>query len=112
VSDTNALLFTPILAEVVASSVEPTHISTPLRTTLRRSDVVRGRVNRIDLERHEVLLAPDGGSPNDSVQEAAGEIPYDHLVLAVGSVSNYLGIDNQILRNSARLMPYSKDHNC
>ena len=40
VSDTNALLFTPMLAEVAASSLEPTHISTPLRTSLRRTEVV------------------------------------------------------------------------
>ncbi len=37
VSETNALLFTPMLAEVAASSLEPTHISTPLRTSLRRT---------------------------------------------------------------------------
>ncbi len=32
VSETNALLFTPMLAEVAGSSLEPTHISSPLRT--------------------------------------------------------------------------------
>ena len=94
VSDTNALLFTPMLAEVVASSLEPTHISSPLRTSLRRTDVVRGRVDRINLERHKVLLASEAGSPKGSPRETVGEIPYDHLVLAVGSVSNYLGISN------------------
>jgi NADH dehydrogenase len=94
VSDTNALLFTPMLAEVVASSVEPTHISSPLRTSLRRTDVVRGRVDRIDLERRKVLLALGPGSPKGSPRGTAGEIPYDHLVLAVGSVSNYMGINN------------------
>src|SRR5262249_10552980 len=34
VSDSNALLFTPMLAEVAGSSLEPTHISSPLRTSL------------------------------------------------------------------------------
>lgn len=42
VSETNALLFTPMLAEVAASSLEATHLSTPLRSTLRRTRVVRG----------------------------------------------------------------------
>src|SRR5919198_2152161 len=51
VSDTNALLFTPMLAEVAGSSLEPTHISSPLRTSLRRTQVMRGRVSHIDLER-------------------------------------------------------------
>ncbi len=93
VSDTNALLFTPMLAEVATSSLEPTHISSPLRTSLRRTDVVRGGVDRIDLERRRVLLEPDGGSSQDD------EIGYDHLVLALGAVSNYLGMDN--LRENA-----------
>jgi NADH dehydrogenase len=87
-SDTNALLFTPMLAEVAASSLEPTHISSPLRTSLRRTDVVRGRVDRIDAQRRRVLLETADGTP------AAEEVPYDHLVLALGSVSNYLGMDN------------------
>src|SRR5262245_29703631 len=39
ISETNALLFTPMLAEVAGSSVEPTHISSPLRTSLRRTQV-------------------------------------------------------------------------
>jgi NADH dehydrogenase len=95
ISDTNALLFTPMLAEVAASSLEPTHISSPLRTTLRRTGVVRGIVGKIDVERRLVLLEPDDGSPDG----AAEEVPYDHLVLALGSVSNYLGMEN--LRNEA-----------
>ncbi len=95
ISDTNALLFTPMLAEVATSSLEPTHISSPLRTSLRRTDVVRRRVDGIDVERRRVLLEPDEGSPGG----ATGEVPYDHLVLALGSVSNYLGMDN--LRESA-----------
>jgi len=90
ISDTNAQLFTPMLAEVAASSLEPTHISSPLRTSLRRTSVVRGGVGRIDVERRRVLLAPDAGSQEGSAEE----VPYDHLVLALGSVSNYLGMDN------------------
>ncbi|HEU5101080.1 MAG TPA: FAD-dependent oxidoreductase, partial [Roseiflexaceae bacterium] len=85
VSDTNALLFTPMLAEVAASSLEPTHISTPLRTSLRRTDVVRGRVEQIDLDQRRVILAADERAP-------ARTIRFDHLVLALGSVSNYLGM--------------------
>jgi NADH dehydrogenase len=89
VSETNALLFTPMLAEVAASSLEPTHISTPLRTSLRRTQVVRGRVAAVDLERRVVQLVPGLDGPG----EAGGrELPFDHLVLALGSISNYLGM--------------------
>lgn len=87
VSDTNALLFTPMLPEVAASSLEPTHISSPLRTSLRRTTVVRKRVDGIDPERRKVLLAPTGSS-------GCEELAYDHLVLAVGAVSNYHGMES------------------
>ncbi len=88
VSDQNALLFTPMLAEVAGGSLEPGHISAPLRTALRRTEFVRGRAERVDFERRTVTVAParEGGS--------ALEVPFDHLVLAVGSVSNYFGAVN------------------
>jgi NADH:ubiquinone reductase (H+-translocating) len=50
ISETNSWLFTPMLVEVATSGLEPTHISTPLRTSLKRTRVLRSRVNRIDLE--------------------------------------------------------------
>jgi NADH dehydrogenase len=93
VSDTNALLFTPMLPEVAASSLEPTHISSPLRTSLRRTEVVRGRVSGIDVERRKVALEPNTDVTRDSMPEGT-ELPYDHLVLAVGSVSNYHGLQS------------------
>lgn len=88
VSDTNALLFTPMLAEVAASSLEASHISSPLRTSLRRTQVVRGRVRSVDLERRLVHLAPDELAPGGRA------LPFDHVVLALGSVSNYLGLED------------------
>jgi len=87
ISETNALLFTPMLAEVAGSTLEPSHISTPLRSSLRRTEFIRGRVNAIDLENRKVVLASD--SPTGQLF-----VPYDHLVLALGSVSNYLGMAN------------------
>src|SRR5438445_3624722 len=67
VSETNSLLFTPMLAEVAASSLEPTHISNPLRSGLRRTRVVRARATGVDLDRRCVRLSPDD----------AGELDYD-----------------------------------
>ena len=95
VSDTNALLFTPMLAEVAGSSLEPTHISSPLRTSVHRTQVVRGRVAQIDQERHSVVLAIDDRSHgSETTVGATRELPYDHLVLALGAVSNYMGMQN------------------
>ena len=90
VSETNALLFTPMLAEVAGSSLEPSHISTPLRTTLHRTEFLRGRVTSVDLENRRVVLDADMGG-NESCRS---ELAYDELVLALGAVSNYLGLTN------------------
>jgi NADH:ubiquinone reductase (H+-translocating) len=91
ISETNALLFTPMLAEVAGSSLEPSHISTPLRSSLHRTEFIRGHVGKIDFERRLVVLQE--GSPSLGAL-SKWEIPYDHLVLALGSVSNYLGMAN------------------
>jgi NADH dehydrogenase len=86
VSETNALLFTPMLAEVAGSSLEPTHISTPLRTSLRRTHVLRGRVSEVDVASRRVHIAVEGSGTR--------ELTYDHVVFALGAVSNYLGLAN------------------
>jgi NADH:ubiquinone reductase (H+-translocating) len=87
VSETNALLFTPMLAEVAGSSLEPTHISSPLRTSLHRTRVIRGKVSGIDLEGRGITILLGDGS-------ATQKLSYDYLVLALGSISNYLGLEN------------------
>ena len=91
VNETNALLFTPMLAEVAGSSLEPSHISTPLRSSLRRTEFIRSTIAEVDLEKRLVILRSDAIA--DGVP-ARREIPYDHLVFALGSVSNYLGMTN------------------
>ena len=87
VSETNALLFTPMLAEVAGSSLEPSHITTPLRSSLHSTEFIRARVAGIDLAARYVILADDVSSG-----ENGRRIPYDHLVLALGAVSDYLGM--------------------
>ena len=82
ISETNSWLFTPMLVEVATSGLEPTHITTPLRTSLKRTRVLRSRVTGIDLECRRVQL-------NEERPQTG--LYYDHLVLALGSVSNYLG---------------------
>ncbi len=86
VSDVNSLLFTPMLTEVAGGSLEPTHISSPLRTSLRRTEVVHERVEQIDTTHKRIVLASTGHISQKR------ELLFDHLVLAVGSVSHYLGL--------------------
>jgi len=90
VNETNALLFTPMLAEVAGSSLEPSHISTPLRSSLPRTEFIRGTAVAVDFENRRVRLT--GGAANGAPGNS--DIRYDQLVLALGSVSNYLGMAN------------------
>ncbi len=78
VSPSNSLLFTPMLAEVAGSALQPHHISAPIRATCPRTRFYRDEVGEIDLDRQIVHLL---GSPDP--------LPYDHLVVALGSVPNY-----------------------
>ncbi len=92
ISEGNALLFTPMLAEVAGSSLEPSHISSPLRTSLHRTKVLRARVTGVDFD-HRCVLAESGENPQPI------SIPYDHLVFALGSKANYFGNEN-VRKNS------------
>ena len=92
ISETNALLFTPMLAEVAGSSLEPTHISSPLRTSLHRTHVIRARVAEIDLKQRRVRLDPGLRLAGGDASLLADGVPFDHLVLALGATSNYLGL--------------------
>jgi NADH:ubiquinone reductase (H+-translocating) len=84
VSETNSLLFTPMLAEVAGGSLEPSHIGTPLRGSLKRTVVVRACATAVDDALKEISLMAAGG--------VAHMVKYDYLVISVGSVSNFLGL--------------------
>ena len=92
VSETNALLFTPMLAEVAGCSLEGSHISTPLRSSLHFATFIRGKVKAIDPEKRRVLLELEAGSGMEP--EPPRELEFDQLVLALGAVSNYHGLTN------------------
>jgi NADH dehydrogenase len=81
----NFFLFTPMLHEVAASDLDVTHIVSPVRKLVRRGVLVTGEVEAIDLDRRTVQVAPAGGTHRH-------ELSYDHLVLALGSVTNFFGL--------------------
>jgi NADH dehydrogenase len=81
VSQTNHMLFTPMLSEVTAGGVEAQHMSPALRTFFRKVRVIRGEPREIDFENHIVHLA--------TRSSVAQELLFDHLVLAVGMVPNF-----------------------
>src|SRR5436305_9897129 len=85
VSRDNFFLFTPMLHEIAASDLEITNIVNPLRKLLRKVEVLVGEVNEIDLPNKRVLISR--GYRNHSQ-----EIDYDHLVIALGSITNIYDI--------------------
>jgi NADH dehydrogenase len=85
VSRDNFFLFTPMLHEVAASDLEITNIVNPLRKLLQRIQVVVGEATRIDLPNQRVTM--ERGHKKQS-----HELAYDHLVLALGSHTNYFNL--------------------
>lgn len=83
VSTEDHFLFTPMLYEYLSGEVEAWHIAPQYRELLdERIRLVRGEVTGIDLEAREA-----------SVEGQPGPIAYDVLVLAVGGVTNYAGVE-------------------
>src|SRR5215207_4658695 len=80
VSQRNYLLFTPMLAEVAAGSVEAGNVGVPLRAACPRTRFRRAEVLGVDPERKVVHLRRG---------DALETLPYDHLVLALGAMPNF-----------------------
>ena len=79
VSRDNFLVMTPLLFEVCSGALEARHCSLPIRAFLRNTRFVEAAVQGIDLDRRVVRLT--GG-------QEAGELPFDHLVIALGGMTN------------------------
>ncbi len=79
VSTDNYFEFQPLLPEVVGGSLEPSHVISPLRHLLRRTQVVRGTIEAIDPANLVVgVRVPD--------HEHALRIRGQQTVLALGSI--------------------------
>jgi NADH:ubiquinone reductase (H+-translocating) len=79
VSRDNFLLMTPLLFEVFSGTLDVRHCSFSLRAFLRTTRIVEATVQSISLEGRVVQLNAAGES---------GELAYDQLVLALGSMTN------------------------
>jgi NADH dehydrogenase len=79
VSRDNFLVMTPLLFEVCSGILDLRHCSLPIRAFLRTTRFVEATVQGIDVERRAVHVAAGGEE---------GELAYDQLVLALGSMTN------------------------
>src|SRR3954452_21202971 len=84
VNDVNFMLYTPLLPGAAAGTLEPRHVVVPLREELKRTHLRLGTVV--------------GGRPGEQKLEVrtlkgtVEQLDYDHLIVALGSVSRTLPI--------------------
>lgn len=75
--------FVPLLYQVGAAQLEASDIVHPVRSIFRRDDNVRFRMMRVEaIDRERKVVSGEGE-----------EVPYDFLVLALGSRTNYMGVE-------------------
>jgi NADH dehydrogenase len=81
---TDYFLYLPLLPQVAAGILEPRRVTVSLSGTLPQVRLVLGEADGVDLDGRTVRYTdPEGGR---------GTLPYDRLVLAVGSVNKLLPI--------------------
>lgn len=85
VSRDNFFLFTPMLHEVAAGDLDLTAIVNPVRKLLRRVSFFDGDVESVNLEAKTVTVSHGSDHHHH-------DLPYDHLVLGLGSVTNFFGL--------------------
>jgi NADH dehydrogenase len=84
VNDANFMLYTPFLPEAAAGTLEPRHVVTPLREILKRTYLRLGSIAAHDPVAKTVELRTREGDVE--------QLPYDQLLLALGSVSRVLPV--------------------
>jgi NADH dehydrogenase len=80
----NFFLFTPLLHEIAESDLDLTNIVNQVRKIIR-VNFFCGEVEHIDLEKKQVVVSHGFNRHSHTVD-------YDHLVLALGSVTNFFNL--------------------
>ena len=86
VNKNNYFLFTPLLHEVAASNLSGRSVTLPIRESIksRNFTFVKGTATKVNVKEKNVIV--DMGSREKKIE-------YDYLVIAIGSTSNYFGIE-------------------
>src|SRR3954453_17972911 len=84
VNDINHFLFTPLLPGAGGGTLEPRHVVVPLRQALHRTDLRVATVLGANPERNCLKV--------DTVEGHSEDLYYDHLLVALGSISRTLPI--------------------
>ena len=79
----NYFIFYPLLVEAGCGSIEPRHCTVPIREFAPKADLLMAEVRALDVEQKSVHFQLVG----DDICRSIG---YDHLVVALGSVTRVL----------------------
>jgi NADH dehydrogenase len=82
ISPLNFLLFTPMLHEVAAGSLDPSSIVVPIRQVLRHVRFVQAETTAVDLETRRVTAV-------HGVERRKRTADFDHLLIAVGAQTRF-----------------------
>jgi NADH dehydrogenase len=85
VSRENFSLFTPMVPEVSSGGLELRHVVTPVRAQLKRTQFYLAEVKGVDLIARTVDV-------EHTLLQTHHQLPYDHLVFALGSVTSTFGL--------------------
>src|SRR5215813_9376360 len=80
VSRDNFFMLTPLLFEACTGRLELRHCAQPIRAVLQRARFIEATVESVDVERQLVRAVSSEG--------VAYELPYHHLVVALGASTN------------------------
>lgn len=84
VNNANYMLYTPLLPGAAGAALDPRHVAVPLRSQLHRTELVVGHVDGADPAAGTLAVRRIDGEPVT--------LRYDHLVVALGSVSRTLPV--------------------
>ncbi|HEX8918338.1 MAG TPA: FAD-dependent oxidoreductase, partial [Chloroflexota bacterium] len=90
VDQNNFFLFTPMLTEVIGGEVDENSIVTAVRSLSPRVTFEQGRIDRIDAAAKSVTITVGDGEPG--VPATQRVLQADHIVVALGSVTNFHNI--------------------
>jgi len=81
----NYFVFQPMLPEVISGTIGMLDVVSPIRRLLPRTDLHVREVESVDLEKKVVMCSP-------GFRAQPHVVPFDHLVLALGSVTDFRGL--------------------
>jgi NADH dehydrogenase len=81
-SEENYFVFQPLLPEVAAGGINPNHVVNPIRDMLPKAQFRWCHIDSVDTAGQVVKVVQGEG-------RAMIEVPYDHLVFALGKVADY-----------------------